>query len=176
MYVVTPGQINAILPFDLPVNTSLPVVVTRNNAVSAPGGVVTISSLPGVFTQSQNGLGIGIVVIVHADGSQALAGNGNAAKAGDALVIYCTGLGDVSPRAVAGSPAPISPLSQAIDPVTLTIGGVKVPTFFAGPTPGFTGLYQVNATVPSGITPNQQAPLVLSQGGLSGGMVTIPMQ
>ena len=176
MYVVTPGQINAILPFDLPVNTSLPVVVTRNNAVSAPGSVVTISSLPGVFTQSQNGLGIGIVVIVHADGSQVLAGNGNSAQAGDALVIYCTGLGDVSPRAVAGSPAPISPLSQAIDPVTLTIGGVKVPTFFAGPTPGFTGLYQVNAIVPSGIAPNPQAPLVLSQGGLSGGMVTSPMQ
>jgi hypothetical protein len=47
-----------------------------------------------------------------------------------------------------------------IDPVTLTIGGVKVPVFFAGPTPGFTGLYQVNATIPTGIAPSPQAPLV----------------
>jgi hypothetical protein len=34
----------------------------------------------------------------------------------------------------------------------------------------------VNATVPSGIAPNQQAPLVLSQGGLNSATVTIPVQ
>jgi len=39
----------------------------------------------------------------------------------------CTGLGDVTPRAIAGSPAPPSPLSQVIDPVTLTIGDKNVP-------------------------------------------------
>jgi uncharacterized protein (TIGR03437 family) len=108
-----------------------------------------VSSQPGVFTQAANGQGIGIVVIVHPDGSQVEAGGGNLATAGDAVVIYCAGLGDVTPRAVAGSPAPPSPLSQAIDAVTVTIGGVNAPVFFAGPTPGFTGLYQVNATVPS---------------------------
>jgi uncharacterized protein (TIGR03437 family) len=42
-----------------------------------------------------------------------------------------------------------------IDPVTVTIGGVNAPVFFAGLIPGFTGLYQVNATVPTGIAPNQ---------------------
>jgi len=88
----------------------------------------------------------------------------------------CTGLGDVTPRAIAGSPAPPSPLSQVIDPVTLTIGDKNVPVFFAGPTPGFTGLYQVNATIPTGIAPSQQAPLVLSQGGRPSATVTVPVQ
>jgi uncharacterized protein (TIGR03437 family) len=173
---VTATQINAVLPFDLAVNTSLPIVVIRNNAVSAPQPVSMVSSQPGVFTQSENGEGVGIVVIVHPDGSQVEAGNGNAATAGDAVVIYCAGLGDVSPRAIAGSPAPPSPLSNTIDPVTVTIGGVNAPVFFAGLTPGFTGLYQVNATVPTGIAPNPQAPLVLSQAGRASATVTIPVQ
>jgi uncharacterized protein (TIGR03437 family) len=176
IYVVTAGQINAMLPFDLPVNTSLPLVVTRGNAVSAPEPVSLISSQPGVFTQAANGLGIGVVVIAHADGSWVEVGGANSAKAGDTLVIYCTGLGDVSPRVIAGLPVPPSPLSNTIDPVTLTIGGKNVPIFFAGPTPGFTGLYQVNATVPGGIAPSTQAPLVLSQGGRPSATVTIPMQ
>jgi uncharacterized protein (TIGR03437 family) len=176
LYVVSADQISAVLPFDLPVNTSLPVVVTRNNAVSAPQPVSIVSSQPGVFTQSQNGQGIGIIVIVHPDGSQVEAGNGNSAAAGDPLVIYCTGLGDVSPRAVAGYPAPPTPLSYAIEPVTATIGGVNAPVAFAGPSPGFIGLYQVNLNVPSGIAANQQAPLVLSQGGRNSAVVTIPVQ
>ena len=56
------------------------------------------------------------------------------------------------------------------------IGGVNVPVFFAGPTPGFTGLYQVNATLPTGITASQAAPLLLTQGGHASVMVTIPVQ
>jgi uncharacterized protein (TIGR03437 family) len=176
LYVVSAGQINGILPFDLPVNTSLPLVVIRNNAVSAPLEVSMVSSQPGVFTQSANGQGIGIVVVVHPDGSQVESGNGNSATAGDTLVIYCTGLGDVTPRAIAGTPAPASPLASAIDTVTLTIGGVNVPVAFAGPTPGFTGLYQVNATLPTAIAASQQAPLVLSQGGRASVAVTVPVQ
>jgi uncharacterized protein (TIGR03437 family) len=176
LYVVTPGQINAIVPFDQPAGTSLPVVVTRNTAVSAPQQVSMVSSQPGVFTQAQTGQGIGVIVVVHPDGSQEEAGGSNAAQAGDTLVIYCTGLGAVTPRAVAGFPAPPSPLSQVIDAVTLTIGGVDVPVFFAGPSPGFIGLYQVNATIPRGISPSAQAPLVLSQGGRSSATVTIPIE
>jgi uncharacterized protein (TIGR03437 family) len=176
IYVVTAGQINAMLPFDLPVNTSVPVVVTRGNAVSASQPVSVVSSQPGVFTQTANGQGIGVVVIVKPDGSETEVGGSVSVKAGEILSIYCTGLGDVSPTEVAGFPASPSPLSQAIDNVTLTIGGVNTQVLFAGPTPGFTGLYQVNAIVPSGIAPSQQAPLVLSQGGRISATVTIPMQ
>ena len=176
LYFVTAGQINAILPDDLPVDTSLQVVVTRNGAVSAPQPVNLVSSQPGVFTQAQTGQGIGAILIIHPDGSWVVAGNGNSAKAGDALEIFCTGLGDVSPRLVAGYPAPPSPLSYVIDAVTLTIGGVNVVPFFSGAAPGFSGLYQVNATIPAGIAASQQAPLVLSQGGRAGVTVTVPIQ
>jgi uncharacterized protein (TIGR03437 family) len=177
LYAVTPGQINAVLPFDLPVNTTLPLIVTYNNAVSAPEPVTMVASEPGIFTLSENGQGTGIVVLIHPDGSQAIVGPANPAAAGDILVIYCTGLGDTNPRGVAGSPAPVTPLAQAIDPVTATLGGVKVPVSFAGPTPGYAALYQVNATVPAGIAASSTAPLILTQSGRSSpSAVTIPVQ
>jgi uncharacterized protein (TIGR03437 family) len=177
LYAVTPGQINAVLPFDLPVNTTLPLIVTYNNAVSAPEPVTMVASEPGVFTLSENGQGTGIVVLIHPDGSQAIVGPANPATAGDILVIYCTGLGDTNPRGVAGSPAPVTPLAQAIDPVTVTLGGVNVPVSFAGPTPGYAALYQVNATVPAGIAASSAAPLILTQSGRSSpSAVTIPVQ
>jgi uncharacterized protein (TIGR03437 family) len=176
LYFVTSGQINAILPFDLAVDTSLQVVVTRNNAVSAPQPVNLVSSQPGMFTQAQTGQGIGAILIVHPDQSWVVAGNGNSAKAGDALEIFCTGLGDVSPRLVAGYPAPPSPLSNVIDTVTLTLGGVNVAPFFSGAAPGYSGLYQVNVIIPAGLAASPQAPLVLSQGGRASLSVTVPIE
>jgi uncharacterized protein (TIGR03437 family) len=176
VFVVTPGQINAMLPFGLAVDTDLPVVVTRNNAISAPQSVSMVSSLPSVFTQDETGQGPGIICILRPDGSCNLAGANNPAHAGDILELYCTGLGDTNPRTVAGFPATASPLLWAIDTVTLTVGGVNVPVSFYGLTPGLAGLFQVNATLPTGIAPSSQAPVVLSQGGRAGVTVTVPIQ
>ena len=50
------------------------------------------------------------------------------------------------------------------------------PVSFYGLTPGLAGLFQVNATLPTGIAPSPQAPVVLSQGGRAGVTVTIPIQ
>ena len=179
VFVVAHGQIdqiNAMLPFGLAVNTDLPIVVTRNNAISAPQSVSMVSSLPSVFTQDASGQGLGAIIILHPDGSWNLAGANSPATAGDILEIYCTGLGDTNPRTVAGFPATASPLLWAIDKVTLTVGGVNVPVSFYGLTPGLAGLFQVNATLPTGIAPSSQAPVVLSQGGRAGVTVTIPIQ
>jgi uncharacterized protein (TIGR03437 family) len=47
----------------------------------------------------------------------------------------------------------------------MTIGGVQVTPLFAGLTPGFTGLYQINAIVPAGVVPGDQVPVVITVGG-----------
>jgi uncharacterized protein (TIGR03437 family) len=60
--------------------------------------------------------------------------------------------------------------------VTVTIGGVSAPVFFAGLTPGFTGLYQVNAYVPTGVTPGDNVTLAITQAGRSGPSVTIAVR
>ena len=87
------------------------------------------------------------------------------ATAGDVLTIYCAGLGEVTPALNAGASAPLDTLENTVNPVTATIGGVAANVLFAGLTPGFTGLYQVNLTVPSGVTPGSAVPLVLTAAG-----------
>jgi uncharacterized protein (TIGR03437 family) len=46
--------------------------------------------------------------------------------------------------------------------VTATLGGVNTPVTFAGLTPGFVALYQVNVHVPSGVPTGDAVPLVLT--------------
>lgn len=46
----------------------------------------------------------------------------------------------------------------------------------SGLSPGFTGLYQVNAMLPTGIASNWQAPLILSQGARTSATISIPIE
>jgi uncharacterized protein (TIGR03437 family) len=81
--------------------------------------------------------------------------NTHPASAGDTLVIYAIGLGDTSPAVPAGAPAPGSePLARLVQTPVVNFfstgaPSITVPADFAGFSPGFAGLYQVNVTVPA---------------------------
>jgi len=77
------------------------------------------------------------------------------------------GLGPVNQTIMAGQPAPGSPLAQATSTVTVTIGGITASAAFAGLTPGETGLYQINATIPAGVPTGNQVPVTISAGAAS---------
>jgi uncharacterized protein (TIGR03437 family) len=171
-----PDQVNAMIPYDLAINASHQVVVQRGTALSNPEAISVLSSQSGVFTKDLTGTGTGIVVKVTADGTQSIVAADNPAHAFEALVIYCAGLGDVDPRQIAGQQATFAPLSQTLDAVKVTIGGVDAPVFFAGLTPGFTGLYQVNAYVPVGVAPGDSVPLVITQAGRASPPVLISVR
>ena len=163
------GQVNAIVPYETSVNTTQQLIVASGTTYSSPQPVTVAAAAPGVFMQG--GTSQGLVFRIDASGAQALADGSNPLQAGDAIVIYCTGLGQVSPPVPTGSPAPLQPLSQAVAPVAVTIGGVQASVFFAGLTPQFVGLYQINAIVPSGIAAGNQSPLVV----LAGQQVSMPV-
>jgi uncharacterized protein (TIGR03437 family) len=59
---------------------------------------------------------------------------------------------------------------------TVTIGGVQASTSFAGLAPGYVGVYQINALVPTTITPGAAVSLGLSSGGMSSKSVTFAVQ
>ena len=92
---------------------------------------------------------------------------------GKVIVIYCEGLGAVSPPTVAGQAAPVSPLAMVQSPVTVTVGGVNAAVLFAGLTPGLSGLYQINAVVPDSVVPGSAVPVVVTTAGASSEAVTI---
>jgi uncharacterized protein (TIGR03437 family) len=103
---------------------------------------------PGVLTQSQNGLGYGDVV--HQDGS--LVTPKNPAQVGETVLLFLTGLGAVNPAITDGAAGPTAPLSSAVGKIQADIGGVAATVGYSGLAPELGGLYQINLTVPSGVT------------------------
>jgi len=88
------------------------------------------------------------------------------------VVIYCTGLGEVTPAVVTGSPAPAAPPAQTVNQVKVTIGGLPAGVQFAGLTPGLVGVYQVNVVVPA-VKAGDQVPVVITAAGQQSSPVTI---
>lgn len=165
---VSNQQINVLIPYEVAVNTTQQLVVLRDNAVSVPVSTAVFNSSPAILATAGNGVGQGHIYVVNS-GILTLADQNAPASAGDVLTIYCVGLGTVTPPVTSGAAAPDSPLSYAAAPVTVTIGGqVAAPPTFAGVTPGFAGLYQIDVAVPAGVTPGNQVPVTISVAGKSG--------
>ena len=152
------GQINAQVPYDVPFDIPQQLLVRRGATLSVPETITVAAAQPAIFAKDRSGRGQG--VIINAQGE--LVEPPRAARAGDAIVIYCAGLGAVDPPVTSGSAAPDSPLSRTVSPVSVTIGGISAQVLFAGLTPRFSGLYQVNAVVPAGVTPGDAVPVILT--------------
>jgi uncharacterized protein (TIGR03437 family) len=169
------GQVNAVVPFETPVNKPQQVIVNTGTSYSNAQTVNVASAAPGIFVL--NVAGQGAIVGVDASGAQTLADASHPVKAGDAITIYCTGLGQVTPPVPTGSPAPSDSVSSTVKPVSVTIGGVPANNvLFAGLTPQFVGLYQVNVIVPDGVPPGNQVPVVVTAEGQSSAPATIAVR
>jgi len=169
------GQINAIVPYDVPVNTTLQLVVSNGPALSVPEPVIVASAQPAVFTKDQSGKGAGIVVGVKPDSTNYLVDASHPLVPGDVATIYCAGLGPVNPASTAGAAASTTVLSSTTSAVTVSIGGQNAQVLFAGLAPGYVGLYQVNALVPAGVPVGGDVPLLLSVAGQQSPPVTVPV-
>jgi uncharacterized protein (TIGR03437 family) len=168
------GQVNAVIPYDVPPNSTQQLIVTNGPTLSVPAPVTIAETQPAVFA-TESGFGIvddfkpGSGVGVPVDATHPI-------SAGDAIVIYCVGLGPVNPPVAAGSAAPSSPPAITTNPVTVTIGGKPAQVFFSGLVGGLAGEYQVNAYVPKGITPGDAVPLVVSVAGFESAPVTVAVK
>ncbi len=170
-------QVNAVVPYDIAANSSQQLIVEAGNALSQPEPVTVAVAAPGVFTQDQSGRGPGAILVQPAGSSNSATNTpANPAHAGDALLIFCTGLGAVNSNVPAGSVAPSSPPAKTTNPVTVTVGALHTPTLFAGLAPGFVGLYQVNVIVPSGLAASTTVPVVLTVAGATSPPVTIAVK
>ena len=163
------GQINAQLPYDLPVNTTHQLIVRRGFSYTLPEPVTVAAAQPAIFTRSQTGQGQGL--IFTAEGR--LADASHPVGAGEVVVMYGVGLGAVNPPVAAGVAA--AGLSRTVQPVTVTVGAVEARVLYAGLAPGFAGLYQVNAEVPAGV-PAGEAAVVLTVAAQASPPVTMAVR
>ncbi len=170
------GQVNAIIPYDIPFPATHQLIVRRGNRYSVPAPVTVLPAQPAVFTTDLSGKGQGHIYVATAAGAQILADAASPAGAGDVLVIYCAGLGPVDPPVPAGTAVPFDTLRRTVNRVTASIGGRPAEIAFAGVTPGFAGLYQVNLTVPPGVAAGDSVEVVLTVADVSSPPVTIAVR
>ena len=162
---VAPGQINAIVPYEVAGLTSVPVVVENNGTPSAAFTVPVTAVTPAIFSLTDEGSGQG--AILNSDTS--VNGSGNPAAPGSIISIYATGEGVLVP---AGTTGCISggtlPIPKPVEAVSVTIGGQPATSIeYAGEAPdSVCGLLQINATLPSSLAAGAQ-PVVLTIGSSS---------
>ena len=152
IYYVSPTQISVIVPYEA-TSAIAQIQVTTDGNASNVVSVFTNQTSAGVFSQSQNGIGDGAVL--HQDGS--LVSSSNPARPNETVSVYLTGLGAVNPTISDGTAGPSSPLSYTSNTTTADISGVTANVTYAGLAPGFAGLYQVNLTIPTGLTAGENS-------------------
>ncbi len=140
---VSPTQINFQVPYNLPQNAAS--IVVQNGAIqSAPLPVTVEASTPGIFLLNADAAQ---PLIVHTS-DYSLVTPQDPAAPGEYLAVYCSGLGAI------GSSLPAGTAASGINPVTgnfeVVLDSTVVPVVpYAGLTPDFAGLYQVNFRVPA---------------------------
>jgi uncharacterized protein (TIGR03437 family) len=159
VYLVSPSQINCLVPYGVDTTKSTAtVVVTNNNVTSNSVSVPLSATSPGIFSNDLSGTGDGAVT--HLDGS--LVSPTHPATKGETLTIYLTGLGALM-SAVKDGAAPNPP---AADPVTaqvvVYVNGIAIPNLlYSGLNPVYPGLYQINFAVPGTLTVSGELPLAV---------------
>jgi uncharacterized protein (TIGR03437 family) len=168
--------VTAAFPFQ--VNARIPLGIqpgTQALRVTSPFGVsqqtIEIQALaPAIFRLDPVPLGLdkGAVnkgATINQDGKLNLPSN--PAPRGSVVTVFGTGFGEVNT-----GPAPVSTVMQ----VTVSLGGQDIPANFAGLTPGFFGLYQVNLTIPATAPPGLDLPVSFRIGGVQSSAVEIAVQ
>ena len=152
IYYVSPAQLAVVVPYGV-TGTIAKLQVFNDNV---PSNTVTewiAKTAPGVLTQLQNGLGYGDVV--HLDGTLVTAKN--PAQVDETVSVYLTGLGAVNPAIGDGDAGPVNPLANATNTIKAFIGGTEAKLSYSGLAPQLAGLYQINLTVPAGVTPGDNS-------------------
>jgi len=159
LYFVSPGQINALVPFATTGPTAT-IVVQNNSANSNTVTVPVAATSPGVYSLDQSGYGSG--AILHADYS--LVNDASPALPGETVLIYLTGMGTTNPSVADGTAGNAGTLYNTVSPVAVYVGGKTGNVMFSGLAPGFPGLYQINVTLPSLLPGPGRLPLAIGTG------------
>lgn len=166
LYYASPGQINAQLPVDLPLNRPQAVIVATGSAYTLPDNINITAVSPGVAAYPS-----GDVIAQHADFT--LVNAASPAHPGEVLIMYLVGMGATNPSTPTGQQT-TGPLEPAVVQPIVTVGSQQAVVSFAGLSPGGIGLYQINFQVPLGL-PGGSANVTVTQGPAAANVTTLPI-
>lgn len=148
---VSPVQINFLIPGDLSPGPQK-VWVMRQGVHGPEVPITLVDAVPQFFRDKD-----GYVIAQHADYSLVTADR--PARPGEVIVVYTTGLGITYPNPAPGE-IPIFPgLMKRLDALQVSVGTLVLPSdriLYAGLTPGWAGLYQINLRLPDVLDNNPE--------------------
>ncbi len=149
IYFVSPTQINFLIPSSLiagPADVRLVL-----NGLAGPAVKITLApAAPALFQADSQ-----FVVGTRPDGS--VIGKDSPARPGEVIVLYATGLGIADRNLPDGQLPTAAAVIQRIAEFRVRIGGATLDSssiYYAGLTPGFAGLYQINLKLPDKMDQN----------------------
>jgi len=176
------GQINAQVPWEVPPGQAeirvIQVDDDGSETESEPAVVNVVAVSPALFTFEFGGGRAAAVNIKLDANDDVIAGSvaqpANAfpgvvsqpAAIGGAVAAFANGLGPVDPPGITGQNSGDALRGVTVD-VQVFVGDVQAQVLFAGLTPEFAGLFQVNFIVPQGVVPGDAVPIRIVQGGVS---------
>lgn len=167
IFYASPLQLGVEIPTELAGKTSATVRVAAAGQQSAPMTISLDPVSPGIFSFTADGMGAG--AITHANGTPV--SPQNPAQPGEVVILYATGLGEVTPPVPTGMLP--SGLSTAVAPVTVNIDGIAVIPDFAGLSGCCVGLNQINVRVPATARLANDIPVLLDVAGKQSNTVTM---
>jgi len=164
LFYVSPGQINFLVPMNIPTSGTAEFQVVKASAgqVLASGSANLDRVAPALF--AANGSGTGQLAAINEDGT--VNSPTSMISRGKVITLYGTGPGFVTGAPPDGTPASGALKTDAQPPnVRVLIGTDFVPDAnieYSGLAPGFPGLWQINVKIPDTVLPNP-ATVVLVQ-------------
>ncbi len=143
LYYVSPKQVNFLIPSNLRPG-QVEVVLVRAGLHGPRARIRLSSSAPALYQ-----LDATTAIATRPDGS--VATGEVPARPGDIVILYATGLGETSPRASPGELVRYPAQIDAVEDFRILLDGEAIGPdhlFYAGLTPGFAGLYQINLRIP----------------------------
>jgi uncharacterized protein (TIGR03437 family) len=162
MIYTSANQVAAIMPSSTPVGTGT-LTLTYNGNSSSAVPVTVVSGSFGIYTLNEAGNGPGIIT----DANYKVIERNNAAKPGDVLIIWGTGLGPVQGNEAGGA----LPGDMPNLPLKVYVGGSQANVTYRGRSGCCAGLDQIVFTVPSGVT-GCSVPVTVQIGDTVGNFVT----
>jgi large repetitive protein len=169
LFFLSTGQLDLEIPSELAPNQEYMTVISANGALSLPLQIDAVPLQPGVAAYAD-----GHVIAQHANFT--LVNAAHPAKPGEVIIIYLLGMGPTNPKVASGQPAPSTePLARVTVQPTATVDSQNAKVAFAGLTPGYSGLYQIDFTVPSSAN-SGDLNLVVTQNGVASNTTKLPVQ
>jgi uncharacterized protein (TIGR03437 family) len=177
LFFVSPTQINFQAPPGTAAGQALVTIITDDKTVAAESPRIAAVS-PGLFSADSNGTGVvtGVALRVKGDGTQSFEPVARFDQASGRFVVAPIDLVPDTDQVFLVMFATGVRNRSGLGAVSVKVGGVSAETIYAGPQGTFTGLDQVNVTLPRNLAGRGEVDVRLTVDGVAANALNIAIR